>query len=279
MTDLDTDISALRDLILSGLQPEPMLPAVLIPQGHTLQSLEPFQPAPARLRGTFETPYIEEFGAYLDASSRVLDPQTSIFVDPKSMRAVARLDHGVPIAPGWGDHRAVLTLQATPAYLALTQINERPLTQEQILDWLVDWADHVDLSRSAPEDDVWEPMPLPAALYALRNLATKATQERTSEISDTARTKTALEQAAITSAPPRALRFTCKCYDELAPRALLARLSYLPQDPPRVSLRLLGHAEHVRALAEEFTATLRDLSKTYACAVYLGTFANGNKSC
>jgi uncharacterized protein YfdQ (DUF2303 family) len=102
-----------------------------------VEDLERFADRPRRERGQYELSTTESFLAYVAKHADL--EQTTTWVHPTNGTMTAILnDHGAG-APGWRDHRAVLTLEATPAWKRWLAADRRMLTQEQ-------FAEHIEES-------------------------------------------------------------------------------------------------------------------------------------
>lgn len=98
------------------------------------------QPYPRRKTGEVVLTTAAAFSSYVTKHSD--EDETSIFADVESRRIVAVLDDHGGSVPGWGEHRAVLTLRHTPEWLVWAKADEKPMGQvefaEMIEDRLVD---------------------------------------------------------------------------------------------------------------------------------------------
>lgn len=223
-------------------------PAIL-PPGYTLADTEQYRSSPERWRHTFKTSSLQAFLQYADDHTI---PGTTLTIDPERLIATAIFDHGFTGDPGWGDHRAILELEPTPIYKAALTIcpGGQPITQEALIDWLIDWQPHLDLSAASPEVD-WQPIPFTTAIAALRRIQVKTGTDQTRDVSDVSVSKSLLASAAITSDPPRAIRIVAPLYEELGTRTLILRLVYLPKDPPLIRARIQHQVELQRDCANE----------------------------
>jgi uncharacterized protein YfdQ (DUF2303 family) len=263
------DLALLRDIIEGGMSP--VSGSCLVPNGFSLESTERFLLEPNALRGTYTANSIAEFAGYISDPANVATPR--VFIDAPSMRAVARLDHGDVDAPGWGKHRAVLELQATPGYAAFVDTTRNPLTQESLIDYVTDWADALAFSTTA-HDLPWVDMKPTAAIQALRKIATEVRRDATHVEADRARERTVFEKAAISSAPPAQMQWSGLAYEELAERQICARLAYLPKDPPLIRVRVIALDQLRKALADEFRDRVRAAIGDTNIPVHIGSFSD-----
>jgi uncharacterized protein YfdQ (DUF2303 family) len=260
------DMTLLRDIISGGLNPAEGV--CLIPEGYKLADLEQYQAQPNALRGTYHARTIAEFARYVLEQDSLR--YARIFLDPEAMSAVARLDHGNAGDPGWGRHRAAVKLASPPAFAAFMEIAAAPVTQTLLIDYVTDWADHLEFSAAGAEAP-WVDMKPAAAVQALRKVSTEVHRDATHTQTDTARERSVLEKASIVSTPPLLLRWSGIPAEGLAERSLRARLVYLPKDPPQIRVRPIGLAELRQAMADEFRDQVRE-AIAEAAPVHIGTF-------
>ena len=262
------DINQLREVVSSSLAASADGFAV-VPKDYKLEDLERFQAQPNALRGAYRTHDIEEFTAYV---RREASDRTRIFINPETMQAVARIDHGSPADPCWGRHTAILTCMHTPEYAALLALSERgQIKTSALVDWLLDWRYGISLARGDVYDDALDDMSFGTAVQALRKIKITTSGEFAHEEGDLSRTRTAMERAAIVSDPPGAILLDAALYEGLIPRNLFSRLVYRPAEEPTVGIRIVQHAQIKAAMSLEF----RD-SVCAACAdigVHIGTFS------
>lgn len=150
MSDQDTQVvvdTAVRATTPKPLSDDTALYSVVVPGGseHVVVDIEaelaPYKAGPRRKQGKVELTTPASLGQYVNAHK--VDG-TEVFVDWRRRRAEAVLnDHGTD--PGWGDHRAVLTLQATPEWARWTAKDSQWMSQgdfaEHILDTTADVVD------------------------------------------------------------------------------------------------------------------------------------------
>lgn len=262
------DINQLREVVASSLAASAGGYTV-VPKDYKLEDLERFQAQPNALRGAYRTHDIEEFTAYV---KREASDRTRIFINPETMQAVARIDHGSTENPRWGRHTAILTCVHTPEYAALVALSERgQIKTSALVDWLLDWRYGISLACGEAYDDTLEDMSFGAAVQALRKIKIATSGEFAHEDGDMSRTRTAMERAAIVSDPPGAILLDAALYEGLIPRKLFARLVYRLAEEPTVGIHIVQHAQIKAELAMEF----RD-SVCAACAdigVHIGTFS------
>jgi len=269
------DIERLREIVLAGTRPGhdqlDAADAILLPPGYTLADLEKYREQPFRMRGTYVTTRLPEFVSYLD---QMADESSRLFVDPEAMTALCRLDHGSIGGPLWGEAKAKLTIKKSPEYAALSAILGKSLSQEELVDYLLDWAPALAFSTDVADISVEQ------AVTLIRKIETKTGAKSTHETTDTKRERSLLESAAVTSQPPAIMTLTCRPYDDLGERELTVRLAYFPTDPPKIKLRLLGAERLAVDLAEEFRfaltqelGLLRSDTRELCARTHIGSYA------
>lgn len=149
MSDQDTQVvvdTAVRAAEPDALDNDTALYSLVVPPGSqhvvidTERLLAPYKPGPRRKTGKVELTTPASLTQYVNAHK--VDGST-IYADWRARRAVAVLnDHTDALLAneespaGWGDHRAVLTLMATPEWTAWTALDGKWLSQE-------DFAEHI----------------------------------------------------------------------------------------------------------------------------------------
>lgn len=116
---------------------------VLVPTGQKpeLLDLDPYQPVPRRARGTVNVATVDSLVAYVKKHDNA--DTSTLWVHPDNGKIVAVLndhgpDGGATNGAGWGDHRALLTLQPTPEWEAWQQLDGRQLPQERFAEHIED---------------------------------------------------------------------------------------------------------------------------------------------
>lgn len=267
-TNPSLEVGLIRDLIATGIQPVDR--AVIVPTGYQLTDIEKFEKSPYRLRGSFNTRDLAEFGDFVRAEGN--EARTAIFVDPDNFQAVARFDHGNMADPGWAEFRARLSLQKTPEYEAFLSICDgQPMKQEPLVDWILDWRDGLEFTASQDIDD-FDPMPLAAALQSIRKLETSIGKAQTHQSGDLAAQRTTLEHARISSEPPARMRMRLAPYREFGDTTLTARMVYTPSDPPAIRIRPVGLDAKKDEFSRCFSGLIRDRLGD-GWRVHIGTFS------
>jgi len=252
----------------SGAPLDTHVPAMLVPKGYELHKLEHLQARPARFRGAFNTHSIEAFAEYV--KRHAAHDQSTGFIDQRAMKARVLFDLGTALYPGFGEHTAILELEQTAPYNAINCTVSRPLKQQQMIDFVEDWAPHI-----TPRDQDGAPIAIPAAIDAIRRMHIETKGARDSEIGDFNTKRSALEEIEAKSKGrlPRSLEFTCIPYECLDPITIRQRISVLTgHDEPIFCLHWLNQASQSEAIAANFRDVLTDAIDG-AVPLTLGTFA------
>ncbi|USR38121.1 YfdQ family protein [Ectopseudomonas hydrolytica] len=224
------------------------------PESCKLTNLEPFQLSRDRFRGSLHTHSLKAFATYVERHiGGEEDTGAAGFVDQDAMSATVIFNLGSPDDAGHGDDRATLTLKPTAAYKALDEVVGRPLSQQQLAEFLEDWAPH--LVASAGDDQ----LPIPAAINAIRRMSIKAIAEVNSEVGDLNNRRSAMEEIEAKSLEtlPTTFVFSTKPYDPLEVAAITLRLSVITgSKDPVLKLRWVGQEAQQEAFAEEFQQVL-----------------------
>ena len=133
-----TEAQAIAELALTSAVPHQFtdnLYSVVVPaQGRAkLLDLARFDPAPRRKHGTVTVYTAESLVAYVDQHTLLIQTNPdaparaplNLYADADARLVTAVLNDHNNDRPGWGDHRAVLTLRHTPAWAAWAAMNGR----------------------------------------------------------------------------------------------------------------------------------------------------------
>lgn len=140
----EDNTQAVIDTAMRATKPDPIdggttLHSVVVPAGakHVLidteKLLEPYSDHPRRKKGTVALTTPVSLAQYVNDHRA---EGTEIFADWRARKAVAVLNDHSEADAGWGDHRAVLTLMATPEWTAWTALDGKWMSQE-------DFAEHI----------------------------------------------------------------------------------------------------------------------------------------
>lgn len=240
-------------------------PTMLVPKGYELQSLEKYQETPSRFRGTFTTESIEDYGNYVNS-----EDEARVFVDVEAMRAAAFFDLGNPSAPGHGEHRAYLKLEATGAYVACLAANGTSFAQKELAHWIEDWHHCITGIDSNGED-----LSAKQLANAVRKIEIKATSERTHEDGDWNTKRSGMDalDASTGTSTPDIIRFHCQPYEGLSYRTFEMRVSIIADDTkPRLKLRIIALETAKEEMAKEFKQVLQGELEEKA-TLLLGSFS------
>src|SRR5690606_7586883 len=149
----------------------------VVPESPALKSLEPFQVARNRRRGTMRTTALRDFIEYVNRHSAA-ETGPACFVDQDEMSALVLFNLGTTKQAGHGDDAAELNLKPTAAFASLRGMVGRSLTQQQLAEWLEDWAPHIQAHAGD------EMLPIAAAITGIRKMTIKAVSQRDSTVGD-----------------------------------------------------------------------------------------------
>lgn len=227
---------------------------MVLPANCTTLNLEQFQHGRDRFRGALHTHSLKAFSAYVERHIGGEDDTFSAgFVDQDAMSATVIFNLGTPDEAGHGDDRAILTLKPTAAYKALADVVGRSLSQQQLAEFLEDWAPHITASAGDQKLNTL------AAINAVRRMQIKATSELNSEVGDLSNRRSAMEEIEARSLEtlPTTFVFSAKPYDPLSLADITLRLSVITGDKaPVLKLRWVGQEAQQEAFAEEFQQVL-----------------------
>lgn len=245
----------------------------VVPDSCSLHSLEQYQSHRDRFRGSLHTHSLKAFGAYVERHiGGEEDTGAAGFVDQDAMRATVIFNLGTPDEAGHGDDRATLTLKPTAAYKALTELVDRSLSQQQLAEFLEDWAPLITASSGDQQ------LNIAAAINAVRRMQVKATTELNSEVGDLSNRRSAMEdiEARSLETLPTTFVFNAKPYDPLSIAAITLRLSVITGDKaPVLKLRWVGQEAQQEAFAEEFQQVLASEIGGFV-HLTIGNYTQGN---
>ena len=224
------------------------------PESCRLTNLEPFQLNRDRFRGQLQTHSLQDFVNYVE---RHLSGEASLapagFIDQDAMSAKVIFNLGTQDYAGHGDDHAVLTLKPTSAYKALCEIVGRGLSQQQLAEWLEDWAPHLLASANG------EALNIVAAINAVRRMTIKASSQVDTVVGDFNQSRSAMDEIEAKSLDtlPSQFIFTTRPYEALNPADITLRLSVITgEKAPVLKLRWVGQEAQQEGFADEFKQAL-----------------------
>lgn len=248
------------DTILKTAEPKRLdteFPVAAVPNGLSLVSLEPYQAARNRFRGTYETSLISDFGSYsvMRCSDDLsLAPQT--FVDVSRLRAVTFFNM---TGAGHCDDRAALSMERTAAYEAYLSLSTRSFTQRQMVEFLDSWL-HC-LHPMHGEDGSASAMTMAAAIAAIRRIDIKAESSSVNQVHDMGGRRSTLESVEASSAAQMPTHFLMrfKPAEELDDQVVHLHLSVRSdsEGKPALSLRSRSHGVVLENIAADFERRVR----------------------
>lgn len=261
-------IEKIESLVLSGARPlTTPFPAMLVPNGVSIKSLECFQPLRNRFRGSFETSVLSEFAAYVRAN-----PKGAGFIaDGDNLAARVFFNLGDAADPGHADWTATLNVKPTAAWHALMAIDGKRLSQRELAEWIEDWSDNV-IALDSSEDLV----PLTQAVAAIRNITISAKSEVGHAERDFGATRTALEdiEAKAAAGMPKLLTFDAEPALGFDNRTVRLRVAVITGEKPALTLRIVGKEALLEDMRREFRElVLREIGD--AAVMTIGSFNPG----
>jgi len=249
-----------RSVDITGAQ----APIVAMPKDFEILNLECFYPNRVRFRGLFETNYIEDFVAYTRKDGG------HCFVDAERMQAESIMDLGTKESPGHAQHKAILVLQKTVPYMAVSHIDGSAETQQRLAEWLEDWREFL-----RAEDGNGEKIEIKEAIGAIRKITIAAARESEHEVQSLSQSRSTMEQIEAKSKDaklPAFFYFTCTPYEQLKEREFMLRLSITtPGDAIRLKLRIARLEAMKEEIGKEFREKLLDEIDETA-EIFIGTF-------
>lgn len=240
-------------------------PAVMLPNGIELKSLEPLQAHRNQFRATFST---QRFGSLIEYAKANDQENAQCFIDQEQMNAEIVFDMGSTEKAGHAKHRANLRMQKTAAFKALVKINGTRCSQRDFSDFLEDWGDYLKAYHCDDEISVKN------AVQAVRKMTIDYARNEEHEVGDFAAKKSAMEavEAKSTLQLPTDLTFTCNPYNGLDTRTFYLRLQVLTgSGEPVLVARLIQAEQMEEAIATEFADKLSAALNETKIKVNIGT--------
>lgn len=240
----------------------------VIPDSFKVVGTEKFNPLRDRFRGVFATLNIQSFVEYIQQRETT---DIKAFIDTaRGLTAQAFFNIGGIAAPGHADDIANLTLEKKPEFKALERADGSRFGQQELIDWIDDWADFVT-AYSADGTAISQDK----ALRALRRVKINRSHEADSSVKDLGYNASVTEQAEATGVDenlPAYLMLSTESYKGLSVDELKIslRISFKDSSPTFV-LRFTGKDAHEERRADEFIELLQDQLNSEV-AFYQGSF-------
>lgn len=243
--------------------------AVAVPNDHSLQSLELYNATRDRFRGYLMTSSLEDWFAYVNANSNT--DTSTVFVNKDDMTAKAILDLGSDETPLHCQHTAKLSAESTPIFNAANHVHESKFSQEQTVEWLEDWGEHLTVIDKNDEE-----MTLSEAVAAIRRIEVNKKSNADFESGESHAKLSRSEQIEAKSKGRQvhSLRLTCIPYEGLEPVQVEIRLIVLSSETPTIRFRVLRGTEIREAIAQDFKAKIKENIKDIP--VYVGSFSSAS---
>ncbi|MDP3219208.1 MAG: DUF2303 family protein [Deltaproteobacteria bacterium] len=268
-------ISALTNHLADAIRDQTNAEALYLPPGATLRRTEQFAAQPRFHRHHYTTERLADFIAYAKAEATGADGDNpSAYVKPNGSSALVIFDHGHISLPMWGHHTATLKLKPAPAWGAAQLMAAASRPQQQVIDWLEDWATHI----TAHAQDGGE-IEGRRAITALRRVKIEARAAMVNVEGDFSRQKSAMESIEASGdgeSLPAYFVLHSPLFVGTNPLEIVIRLGVRESDgKPALALRIVGSerlAEETSAWVEQhLQAELGD----HLAGVYVGTLEIG----
>lgn len=244
-------------------------PAIVVPNNYDVVDLEKYANCRNRFRGTMHTESVSDFVSYL-SDYDFTDIGSETFINADAMAATCIHNIGITDSPGHCDHQSILTLKKTAAYKALINISERRRDQQDVSDYLEDWADFIRVKNTEGED-----ISKTIAINAVRTITIARARELNSSIGDFENSASAIEkvEAKNKNTLPAYIQVTLKPYADLQERTIILRCALLTSsDTPVFTLRIVKSEELDEQLVNEFKKLITDKVKPLNTTVFIGSF-------
>lgn len=268
-------IGALTANIAAAIETQTNAEALYLPPGASLQRAEQFAGSPRFHRHHYSTERLADFVAYAKAAAIPMSSDhPTAYVRPDGSGAQAVFDHGDSDEPQWGHHTATLKLKPAPAWNAAQLMAAATRTQQQVIDWLEDWATHITAHAQDGAD-----IDNRRAITALRRVKIEARGTVVNVEGDMSRqrsTMESIEASGDTDTLPAYFVLHSPLFVGTNPLEIVIRLGVRDADgKPALALRIVG----AERLAEETSAWVEQHLQTelgeHLAGIYVGTLEIG----
>lgn len=250
--------------------------ALLIPPAATLARAEAYAKTPRFHRHHYSTERMTDFVAYATNAAKAVGApnHATAYVLPDGSGARAVFDHGDHTNPEWGHHQATLKLKHSPAWVAAFAMSSGTRTQQQVIDWLEDWAPNI--TAHAQDGTDIEPR---RAISALRRVKLEAKASSTHAENDFARHKTSMESieaSGETESLPAYFVLHSSLYVCTVSHEIVLRLGVREDSgKPVLALRIVGMERLIQDTGEWLESELTTGLGSLLAGVYVGTLEIG----
>jgi uncharacterized protein YfdQ (DUF2303 family) len=245
-------------------------PSIALPSNFEVVDLEQYAATRNRFRGTMKTDSVSDFVSYLsDYDDDSAASET--FISTCEMSATCIHNIGSHESPGHCDHKSILKLQKTAGYSALLNISSHKRDQQDLSDYLEDWATIISCANSDGEK-----ISHSIAVNAVRTITIARAREISSNIGNFESSASAIEkvEAKNKNNLPAFITLTLKPYADLQERSITLRCSILTgSDKPVFTLRIVKQEELDEQLVNEFKQLIQNKVKPLNTSVFIGSFA------
>lgn len=245
---------------------------IILPNGYKLVDLEQYADQPARFRCNFSTTVFDDFVLYVKDKAAV---NLMVTVQPDEMTAKAVFDFGTPDSPSWREHTAFLSLERSTPLEALLMKNELAITQDSLIDFLEDYAEHVTFYDTIGGGGI--PLSFGESITAIRNIRVTASSKADNQVGDFANAQSKydkIEVEALGGTLPGGFLFACEPYDnfphqQVSPCQL--RMVASKDGPPLFKIRIQFKSKLDRESVEAFRSEIQ--TALAMDGVYCGRFS------
>ena len=127
-------VREIQELAIAAHTPKTDIPAAVVPNNHSVKSLENLQLQPSLIRQSVNLISASSLVAYV---KKFADGRTAIFADKSATRIEAVLDyHSAPTSPEWTNHRAVYDCPYSDEWQEWSARDKRPMNQTDFAEFL-----------------------------------------------------------------------------------------------------------------------------------------------
>ena len=194
---------------------------ITINQATRIIDLDAYADGKRRKTGVFTTCSVADFVRFIKDEST--PEHCKIFVDDEAMKAKAFLNYGQDgFEQGKLDYTASIELRKTPVFDKLVQLHHNTISQQQLIDFLTDYAPLLH-PINAQEDDI----SIGNAINSLRQVTIDETKNSTNEVQNFGETRSTFEKVqarAANDTMPVMFHISDACYQSLSKTDITMRL-------------------------------------------------------
>jgi len=264
-------LDKIEELITAAANKVPAVdvPVAILPGSCTVVDMEKYLETPLSFRGTMSTSRINSLVDYIEKNK--IDG-SALFIG-EDMKATFIADHGDTNYPGWGRHKAVLTMEPCADYASLLSQNLIKFNQVGMVDFMRDHEHCLTYYADAEMQSIMAPA---TAIRSIQRIDVTNMLKVGQEEGDFNKRRSTLEEVEVSSdiMPPALMVMTCKPYHGFPTIAIISRVVvYMNREDLKLAFRIQSLEKVKDDLTQEFADILLNESVISDLSTYIGTFS------